>query len=103
MIYLDNHATTRVAPEVLQAMLPYFTEEYGNAASINHAFGWHAAEAVERARKQIAQRLNCPTDWIVFTSGATEANNLAIKGIINSFGRVSRSSRPSAQSVLSAS
>lgn len=81
MIYLDNHATTRVAPEVLDAMLPYFSEEYGNAASINHAFGWRAAEAVERAREQIASLLNCPADWIVFTSGATEANNLAIKGI----------------------
>ena len=81
MIYLDNHATTRVAPEVLAAMLPYFTEEYGNAASVNHAFGWRAAEAVERARAQVARLLNCPTEWIVFTSGATEANNLAIKGL----------------------
>ncbi|MFM9965222.1 MAG: cysteine desulfurase family protein [Planctomycetaceae bacterium] len=83
MIYLDNHATTRVAPEVLDAMLPYFTDEYGNAASVNHAFGWRAAEAVEQAREQIARLLNCPTDWVVFTSGATEANNLAIKGIVN--------------------
>ena len=81
MIYLDNHATTRVAPEVLAAMLPYFTEEYGNAASVNHAFGWRAAEAVERAREQVARLLNCPAEWIVFTSGATEANNLAIKGL----------------------
>ncbi len=81
MIYLDNHATTRVAPEVLEAMLPYFTEEYGNAASVNHAFGWRAAEAVECARKQVAKLLNCPAEWIVFTSGATEANNLAIKGV----------------------
>ncbi len=82
MIYLDNHATTRVAPEVLAAMLPYFSEEYGNAASVNHAFGWRAAEAVERAREQIARFLNCPAEWIVFTSGATEANNLAIKGVV---------------------
>ena len=82
MIYLDNHATTRVAPEVLPAMLPYFSEEYGNAASVNHAFGWRAAAAVERAREQIARRLNCLADWIVFTSGATEANNLAIKGVV---------------------
>ncbi|HLQ43508.1 MAG TPA: cysteine desulfurase family protein, partial [Planctomycetaceae bacterium] len=82
MIYLDNHATTRVAPEVLRAMLPYFSEEYGNAASVNHAFGWRAAAAVERAREQIARRLNCLADWIVFTSGATEANNLAIKGVV---------------------
>jgi cysteine desulfurase len=80
MIYLDNHATTRVAPEVLAAMLPYFSEEYGNAASVNHSFGWRAAEAVERARQQVARLLNCPAEWIVFTSGATEANNLAIKG-----------------------
>ena len=83
MIYLDNHATTRVAPEVLAAMLPYFTEQYGNAASVNHAFGWRAAEAVERAREQIGRLLNCPAEWIVFTSGATEANNLAIKGIVS--------------------
>ncbi len=83
MIYLDNHATTRVAPEVLAAMLPYFTEEYGNAASVNHAFGWRAAEAVERAREQVARLLNCPAEWIVFTSGATEANNLAIKGVLS--------------------
>src|SRR5439155_8908000 len=82
MIYLDNHATTPVAPEVLQAMLPYFSEEYGNAASVNHAFGWRAAAAVGRAREQIARRLNCPADWIVFSSGATEANNLAIKGVV---------------------
>ncbi len=83
MVYLDNHATTRVAPEVLAAMLPYFSEEYGNAASVNHAFGWRAAEAVERAREQIARLLNCPAEWIVFTSGATEANNLAIKGVLS--------------------
>ncbi len=82
MIYLDNHATTRVAPEVLATMLPYFSEEYGNAGSVNHAFGWRAAEAVERAREQIARLLNCPADWIIFTSGATEANNLAIKGLV---------------------
>ena len=83
MIYLDNHATTRVASEVLAAMLPYFTEEFGNAASVNHAFGWRAAEGVERARGQVARLLNCPPDWIVFTSGATEANNLAIKGVVS--------------------
>lgn len=90
MIYLDNHATTRVAPEVLAAMLPYFTDEYGNAASVNHAFGWRAAEAVERAREQVARLLNCPENWIVFTSGATEANNLAIKGLW----RISTPARP---------
>lgn len=80
MIYLDNHATTKVAPEVLQAMWPYFSEQYGNAASVNHAFGWRAAEAVETARGQVARVLNCPPEWVVFTSGATESNNLAIKG-----------------------
>ncbi len=89
MIYLDNHATTRVAPEVLAAMLPYFSEEYGNAVSVNHAFGWRAAEAVERAREQVARRLNCPPNWIVFTSGATEANNLAIKGVFSVKQRIS--------------
>ena len=98
MIYLDNHATTSVAPEVLQAMLPYFLDEYGNAASVNHGFGWRAAAAVERARAQIAGRLNCSADWIVFTSGATEANNLAIKGVL-SVGRrrenVGRFAKPS--------
>ena len=102
MIYLDNHATTRVASEVLQAMLPYFTEQYGNAASVNHAFGWQAAEAVERAREQIAQRLNSPADWIVLTSGATEANNLAIKGVINACNPVGRFSKPSEQSTSNA-
>ena len=89
MIYLDNHATTRVAPEVLAAMLPYFSEEYGNAASVNHPFGWRAAEAVERAREQVASLLNCPPNWIVFTSGATEANNLAIKGVFSAKQRIS--------------
>ncbi len=82
MIFLDNHSTTRVAPEVLQAMLPYFTDEYGNAASVNHAFGTRAAAAVEQAREQVARLLNCPAEWIVFTSGATESNNLAIKGLV---------------------
>lgn len=81
MIYLDNHATTQVAGEVLRAMWPYFETEYGNAASINHAFGWRAAEAVQTARGQVGQLLNCPAEWVVFTSGATEANNLAIKGV----------------------
>jgi cysteine desulfurase len=80
-IYLDNNATTRTDPRVLEAMLPFFSEHYGNAASHSHAFGHKAAEAVERARQQVAQLL-CATDReIYFTSGATESNNLAIKGL----------------------
>lgn len=80
-IYLDHHSTTPVDRRVLEAMLPYFSEKFGNPGSVNHAFGWEAKDAVDAARASIAAALNAREREIVFTSGATESNNLAIKGI----------------------
>src|SRR5437016_2500228 len=84
-IFMDNHSTTPMDPRVLEAMLPYFIEKFGNAASRNHQLGWEAEEAVENARKQIAKLINCDAKEIVFTSGATESDNLALKGVVEMY------------------
>ena len=84
-IYLDHHATTPVDPRVLDAMMPYFTEKFGNASSLDHTFGYEASVAVENAREKIANAIGAGQDEIIFTSGATESDNIALIGTIQKY------------------
>ena len=84
-VYLDNNATTPCDPRVVEAMIPYFTDQFGNSASRNHPFGWAAEEAVDYGREQVAKLINADPKEIIFTSGATEGDNLAIKGVFEMY------------------
>src|SRR3990172_8423477 len=81
-IYMDNHATTPMDGRVLDGMMPYFCEKFGNAASRNHSFGWEAEEGVDKGRQQVGALINAKPKEVIFTSGATESDNLAIKGVV---------------------